>query len=143
MGEGLSARRRSRRGLAVIARGPHSLLMTNSRTDRARALRQSSGRAEERVWAVLRGGKVDGHKFRRQHPVGPYFADFACDRLRLIIEIDGGVHRLDDVAVRDLERQQALEALGWTVIRVTNDQVYEEPERLIEAVRGHARRLNG
>jgi len=75
--------------------------------------------------------------------VGPYFADFACDRLRLIIEIDGGVHRLDDVAVRDLERQQALEALGWTVIRVTNDQVYEEPERLIEAVRLHARRLNG
>ncbi len=109
--------------------------MTTLRTDRARALRQSSGRAEERVWAVLRGGKVDGHKFRRQHPVGPYFADFACDRLRLIIEIDGGVHRL--------ERQQALEALGWTVIRVTNDQVYEAPELLIEAVRLHARRLNG
>jgi len=117
--------------------------MTTLRTDRARALRQSSGRAEERVWAVLRGGKVDGHKFRRQHPVGPYFADFACDRLRLIIEIDGGVHRLDDVAVRDLERQQALEALGWTVIRVTNDQIYEAPELLIEAVRLHARRLNG
>ncbi len=75
--------------------------------------------------------------------MGPYFADFACDRLRLIIEIDGGVHRLDDVAVRDLERQQALEALGWTVIRVTNDQIYEAPELLIEAVRLHARRLNG
>jgi len=106
-------------------------------------LRQSAGRAEERVWAVVRGGKIDGHKFRRQHPVGPYYADFACDRLRLIIEIDGGVHRLDDVAVRDLERQQALEALGWTVIRVTNDQVYEAPELLIEAVRLHRRRLNG
>ncbi len=117
--------------------------MTSSRTDRARGLRQSSGRAEERVWALLRGGKIDGHKFRRQHPVGPYYADFACDRLRLIIEIDGGVHRLDDVAVRDLERQQALEALGWTVIRVTNDQVYEAPELLIEAVRLHRRRLNG
>ncbi|WP_415289293.1 DUF559 domain-containing protein [Brevundimonas sp. S1H14] len=117
--------------------------MTNSRTDRARALRQSSGRAEERVWAALRGGRIDGHKFRRQHPVGPYFADFACDRLRLIIEIDGGVHRLDEVAARDLGRQRVLEALGWTVIRVTNDQAYEEPERLIEAVRGHAGRLNG
>jgi len=117
--------------------------MTNSRTDRARALRQSSGHAEDRVWALLRGAKVDGHKFRRQHPVGPYFVDFACDRLRLIIEVDGGVHRLDEVAARDLERQRALEALGWTVIRVTNDQVYEEPERLIEAVRLHMRRLNG
>ena len=117
--------------------------MTNSRTDRARGLRQSSGRAEERVWAVLRSGKVDGHKFRRQHPVGPYFADFACDRLRLIIEIDGGVHRLDAVATRDVQRQQTLEALGWSVIRVTNDQVYEAPERLIGAVKSHARRLNG
>jgi len=117
--------------------------MANSRTDHARALRQSSGRAEERVWAALRGGKIDGHKFRRQHPVGPYFVDFACDRLRLIIEIDGGVHRLDEVAARDLERQQTLEALGWTVIRVTNDQAYEAPERLIEAVKTQARRLNG
>ncbi|MGX1744862.1 MULTISPECIES: endonuclease domain-containing protein [unclassified Brevundimonas] len=129
--------------LAVPSRRPHSLLMANSRTDHARALRQSSGRAEERVWAALRGGKIDGHKFRRQHPVGPYFADFACDRLRLIIEIDGGVHRLDEVAARDLERQRVLEALGWTVIRVTNDQAYEAPERLIEAVKTHVRRLNG
>jgi len=117
--------------------------MTNSQTDRARGLRQSSGRAEERVWAVLRGAKVDGHKFRRQHPVGPYFADFACDRLRLIIEIDGGVHRLDAVAARDLDRQKALETLGWTVIRVTNDQVYEAPEFLVEAVKAYARRMNG
>ena len=117
--------------------------MTSSRTDHARGLRQSSGRAEERVWALLRGGKIDGHKFRRQHPVGPYFVDFACDRLRLIIEVDGGVHQLEEVAARDLERQQALEALGWTVIRVTNDQVCEAPELLIEAVRLHARRLNG
>src|SRR5690606_37690585 len=117
--------------------------MTSPRTDRARELRQSSGCAEERVWAALRGGKVDDHKFRRQHPVGPYFADFACDRLRLILEIDGRVHRLDEVAARDLERQRVLEALGWPVIRVTNDQAYEAPERLIEAVKTHVRRLNG
>ena len=75
--------------------------------------------------------------------MGPYYADFACDRLRLIIEVDGGVHRLDEVAARDVERQQALEALGWTVIRVTNDQVYEASEPLIEAVILHARRLSG
>ena len=75
--------------------------MTPLRTDRARKLRQSSGRAEERVWSVLRGGRIDGHKFRRQHPIGPYFVDFACDCLRLIIEIDGGVHQLDEVMARD------------------------------------------
>lgn len=117
--------------------------MTSLRADRARALRQASGRAEERVWSALRGGRIDGHKFRRQHPVGPYFADFACDPLRLIIEVDGGVHRLDEVAARDLERQQTLEALGWTLIRVSNNQVFGAPEELIEAVRMHAQRLNG
>jgi len=83
--------------------------MTPLRTDRARKLRQSSGRAEERVWSALRGGRIDGHKFRRQHPIGPYVVDFACDRSRLIIEIDGGVHQLDEVMARDRKRQQALE----------------------------------
>jgi len=106
-------------------------------------LRQYAGRAEERVWAILRGGRIDGHKLRRQHPVGPYFADFACDPLRLIIEIDGAVHRLEEVAARDLERQQALEEIGWTVLRITNDQVYEAPEALVEAVKLHAQRLHG
>ena len=117
--------------------------MTSPRTDRARALRQTSGRAEDRVWSTLRGGKIDGHKFRRQHAIGPYFADFASDPLRLVVEIDGGVHQLEDVMMRDRQRQQALEALGWTVLRFTNDQIFEAPEQLIEVVRQHAQRLNG
>ncbi|MNT10458.1 hypothetical protein D3C72_1452890 [compost metagenome] len=117
--------------------------MTPPRTDRARTLRQSSGHAEERAWSALRSGQIDGHKFRRQHPIGPYFVDFACDRLRLIIEIDGGVHQLDEVMERDRQRQQALEALGWTVIRMSNDQIFSAPEDLIEAVNQHARRLQG
>ena len=50
---------------------------------------------------------------------------------------------MDDVAARDVQRQQALEALGWTVIRVTNDQVFEAPEFLVEAVKAYARRMNG
>ena len=116
--------------------------MPSPRTDRARALRQSSGFAEDRVWARLRGGKLDGHKFRRQHPVGPYYADFACDPLRLIVEIDGAVHLLEDVVKRDALRQTALEALGWTVLRFTNDQVLQAPEQLVEAIRRHVRALD-
>ena len=110
-----------------------------NRTNRARALRQSSGLAEDRAWTRLRGGRVDGYKFRRQHPIGSYYADFACDRLRLVIEIDGGVHSRDDVILNDFYRQQAIEALGWTVLRFTNDQVLMEPERLLDAIRGHGR----
>jgi len=106
---------------------------------RARALRQSGGLAERRVWARLRGGAVDGRKVRRQHPVGGYVADFACLPLRLIIEIDGGVHERDEVATRDHPRQQALEALGWTVVRFSNEDALAEPWRVDAAIRGQAK----
>ena len=115
--------------------------MPVNRTERARSLRQSSGLAEDRVWTRLRGGCLDGHKFRRQHPIGAYVVDFACDRLRLVIEVDGGVHGLADVALKDVRRQAVIEGLGWTVLRFTNDEVLLEVERLSEAVRGHARAL--
>ena len=105
----------------------------------ARALRQRSGLAERKVWAMLRGGRVDGHRFRRQHPIGPYVADFACDPLRLVIEIDGGVHQIDDVVTRDHLRQLELESLGWTVLRFSSDEALGRPETIIAAIREHAR----
>ena len=113
--------------------------MTSKRTAFARSLRQRSGLVEQRVWSLLRSGRVDGYKFRRQHPIGRYVADFACERLRLVIEIDGGVHERDDVVTSDHLRQSELEALGWTVLRFTNSQVLSEPESVCAAVREHAR----
>ncbi|MBD7941864.1 endonuclease domain-containing protein [Brevundimonas guildfordensis] len=113
--------------------------MTLKRTAFARSLRQDAGLAEQRIWALLRSGRIDGHKFRRQHPISRYIADFACDRLRLVIEIDGGVHDRDEVMTRDHLRQTDLEALGWTVLRFTNAQALSEPESVVAAVRAHAR----
>ena len=115
--------------------------MTSQRTGRARELRQSAGLAATRVWEQVRGGAIDGHKFRREHPVGPYYADFACRRLRLVIEIDGGVHGLGHVRENDERRQAEIEAFGWTVLRFTNDEALLEPGRLAEAVRRHAARI--
>jgi len=112
--------------------------MTVERTAFARTLRQKSGLAEQRVWALLRSGRIDGHKFRRQHPISRYVADFACDRLKLVIEIDGGVHDRDEVVTRDHLRQSDLEALGWTVLRFSNAQVLSEPELIAAAIRAHA-----
>jgi very-short-patch-repair endonuclease len=115
--------------------------MTGSRlTPRARSLRQTGGLAEEKVWARLRGGKV-GWKVRRQHAVGRHVVDFACLPLRLVIEIDGGIHGREDVMLDDHLRQQAIEALGWTVIRFTNEQALSEPWRIDEAIRAHAKTL--
>jgi very-short-patch-repair endonuclease len=116
--------------------------MTSSRlTPRARSLRQSGGLAEDRVWARLRSGGVDGWKVRRQQPVGPYVVDFACLPLRIVIEIDGGVHGTDEAVLNDHHRQQAIEALGWTVIRFTNAQALGEPARIDAAIRAHAKTL--
>lgn len=116
--------------------------MAGARTAFARHQRQTSGLAERHLWARLRKAQIDGHRFRRQHPVGRYFADFACDRLRLIIEIDGGVHRLDKVILRDHLRQTELESLGWTVLRFADNEVFEHPDRILTAIRSHAAGLD-
>ncbi len=111
-----------------------------TRATNARRLRQQSGHAEDHVWKVLRAGRLEGWKFRRQHPVGPYIADFACPELRLILELDGEVHDLPDVAHRDTERSTSLEALGWTVLRFSNDVAKTRTTELIDAIRQHAPR---
>ena len=108
---------------------------------RARDLRQSAGLAEQRVWSRLRGGGVAGFKVRRQHDIGRWVVDFACVQLRLVLEIDGGVHERDDVVLRDHLRQAEIEALGWTVIRFTNEVALGEPWRIDDAIRERARSL--
>ena len=115
--------------------------MARDRTAFARGQRRTAGLAERRLWERLRGAQIDGHKFRRQHPVGRYFTDFACERLRLILEVDGGVHERDDVVLRDFIRQAELETLGWTVVRFTNAEVLRQPERVAIAIRQHAKQL--
>ncbi|CAN5292548.1 DUF559 domain-containing protein [soil metagenome] len=107
----------------------------------ARDLRQSAGLAEQRVWARLRGGAVDGFKVCRQHDTGRYTVDFACVPLRLVIEIDGGVHDRDDVILRDHPRQTEIEALGWTVVRFSNEIALGEPWRIDDAIRDRAKTL--
>ncbi len=119
----------------------YSCAMAGQRTVFARAQRQAAGLAERRLWQRLRGAQIDGHRFRRQHPIGRYFADFACDRLRLILEIDGGVHARDDVILRDHLRQVELGSLGWTVLRFTNEEALSRPEKIIDTIREHARGL--
>ena len=113
-------------------------MTANRLTPRAQLLRQTSGPAEDRVWARLRGSAVGGWKVRRQHPVGRFVVDFVCAPLKLVIEIDGGVHELDGMVLRDHLRQREIEALGWTVIRFTNQEALSEPWRIDEAILAHA-----
>lgn len=88
---------------------------------RAIELRQSQTQAERRVWAELRSRHLCGYKFRRQHPIGQFIADFCCIERCLVLEIDGAIH--DEQQEHDHERTVALEGLGYTVVRWTNDDV--------------------
>jgi len=102
-------------------------------TARARSLRRRMTWSEQKLWKELR--KLEAN-FRRQAPIGRYFADFACHRPPLVIEVDGGVHeRLPDVALRDFERQQWLEGEGYRVVRFTDRQVSDDVHACVATVK--------
>jgi len=110
-----------------------------SKTRIARALRRKETPAEKRLWSFLRGGKLDGLKFRRQHPIDRWYVDFACEQARLVVELDGGVHRLDGQAERDEARTAAIEACGWHVLRLTNEAALFDTWAVLDAVRDAAK----
>ena len=89
----------------------------------ARDQRGEQTLAEMMLWQALRGNRLDGVKFRRQHTDGPYILDFYCVAHALAIEVDGNVHEAVDQKQHDQERTEYLNQLGITVLRFKNDQV--------------------
>ena len=79
--------------------------------------------AETVLWDELRDRRFDGLKFRRQHAIGRFVVDFYCDALRLVVEVDGGIHRDPEQRQRDGERQKELEETGVSFVRFSNDDV--------------------
>jgi very-short-patch-repair endonuclease len=102
-----------------------------SEQNKRRSLRSNMPKAEALVWARLRDRQVEGCKFRRQYSVGAFAVDFYCPQLKLAIEIDGPSHRRDGVPEYDAERQLFLEGKGITVVRVTNERVYQDLDAAI------------
>ena len=91
----------------------------------AKRLRRTMTRAEALLWSYVRRRSLAGAKFRRQHPIGPYIADFACVAAKLVVEVDGATHWTHDELAHDARRTEFLEAAGWRVVRVTNADVYD------------------
>ena len=89
---------------------------------KAKNLRKNMTDAEMVLWGHLKAG-VNGCKIRRQHPIGQYIADFYCHKAKLVIELDGSIHNEIAVKENDQIRQKNLEALGYCVIRFTNEEV--------------------
>jgi adenine-specific DNA-methyltransferase len=104
----------------------------SSKRDRGRLLRRSMTPAEAILWKHLRGRRFAGLKFRRQHPIGPFFADLACSKCRLIVEVDGETHL--GAEIKDRARTEYLSERGWRVLRFWNTQVYDELDAVTEAI---------
>ena len=103
-------------------------------TSRARSMRRDMTDAERKLWFLLRDRRLDGAKFRRQAPVGPYIADFVCLRRKLIVEADGGQH-VDNR--RDIIRDQWLEREGYLVVRYSNIDILKNPEGVLTDLLSH------
>src|SRR4051794_34506858 len=97
----------------------------------ARRLRRDSTDAERRLWYRLRARQIDGAKFVRQEPIGPYVVDFICRERRLIVEVDGGQHATDP---RDAVRDRMLSDHGYRVLRFWNNDVLSNTEGVLESI---------
>jgi len=111
---------------------------TQSKTHRARRLRQNETDVEARMWSKLRGGRLNGISFRRQHPAGPYILDFYCSQLRLAIELDGGQHNEHPQLKRDQRRTDWLASRGVTVLRFWNNDVTQNLRGVLETIEATA-----
>lgn len=89
---------------------------------------------EKTLWEELRSNKILGLRFKPQHPVDVYIVDFYCRKLKLIIEIDGGVHLKTDQKEYDSGRTHELNSLGIEVLRFTNEQIISSLEKVIEEI---------
>ena len=98
----------------------------------AREMRGSMTDAEALIWRLLRGRRIAGAKFRRQHPLGRYILDFYCDEKKLCIELDGGQHM--EAAGYDQYRDAWLRARGIYVLRFWNNQVLTETEGVMKVI---------
>ena len=103
-------------------------------TRRARVLRQSQTQAEAVLWRALRGRRLDGLKFVRQEPIGPYFGDFVCRDEKLVVEIDGATHSTEAELRNDARRTEFLRGNGYRVVRFSNEDVYRNLDGVLDTI---------
>jgi very-short-patch-repair endonuclease len=97
----------------------------------SKALRTNATEAEKRLWGVLRDRRFQGHKFRRQVPIGPFIVDFFCPVAKLVVELDGSQHADDPT---DARRDAWLSARGYRVLRIWNNELTRKRDGVLEAI---------
>ena len=114
--------------------------VSSNQRSRARSMRGAPTDVELRLWRLLRDRRLNGVKFRRQVPLGPYIVDFLCVGAKLIVEADGSQHAESH---RDMVRDTYLESHGWKVLRFWNNEVLQNREGVLETILAHARPSSG
>ena len=102
--------------------------------EKAKMLRKNMAVAEEILWEQLRGKKLMGLRFRPQHPIDIFIADFYCHPLKLVVEVDGGIHKTKEQREYDLGREGELENWGIKVIRFTNEEIGNNITQVIKEI---------
>jgi very-short-patch-repair endonuclease len=101
---------------------------------RAIELRRHMPHAEVILWSRLRRKALPGFRFRRQHPIDPYIADFACPLSRLVVEVDGDTHSTGREVAHDRRRDAYMKSRGWRVFRVNNLDIYNNLDMVFEDI---------
>lgn len=96
--------------------------------------------AEVVLWNRLRKSKIKEYRFRPQHPINKFIVDFYCHEALLVVELDGEVHKDKVVAEHDEGRELEIEKLGITIIRFSNKEVFEDPDKVIEVIVTHLKK---
>jgi len=100
----------------------------------AKELRNNPTEPESKLWTYLCRNQLKGFRFKRQHPIKYFIADFYCHKAKLIIEIDGGYHNLPEQFEYDENRDYELENLGLKVLRFTNEDVFYDIENTLKSI---------
>ncbi|MBA6153384.1 endonuclease domain-containing protein [Gelidibacter gilvus] len=109
---------------------------------KARLLRNKMTSAEKILWSYLKNKKLEGYKFRRQHPIHLFIVDFYCHELGLIIEVDGPYHATKEQKQQDEKRTELLNYQGLTVIRFTNEEVHTEIDMVVTKIKDVIKTIN-
>jgi very-short-patch-repair endonuclease len=100
----------------------------------AKEMRKNPTESERVLWNILRKFRAEGFIFRQQHPIDIFIADFYCHKLKLVIEVDGGIHLTDQAQENDDGRSGELEKLGIRIIRFTNEQVLNDQLHVLNKI---------
>jgi very-short-patch-repair endonuclease len=110
----------------------HGQKISAKQLENAKALRREMTPAERILWKHLKANRLNGLHFRRQQIVHGYFADFYCHQHELIVEVDGGIHKLQEEY--DAEREAHLIALGLRIIQFTNEEITKDLKGVLQKI---------